>query len=112
MAESVLVKDNPLGGENYYIPFTDEFEQMLISSERYACGRMSYIVGDTIRYIKRFLPFLSDRCITIMIHDIAEENAMCERSGGKIKMGMESDHQAWLAFKADLEKEQEARKAN
>lgn len=112
MAEKVIVTDSPLSGKQYHVALDRNFEQMLISAERYACGRMSYIVGDTISYIKALLPLLSDKCIAVMLRDIDEENAMCERSGGKVKMGMESDHQAWLAFKADLEKEQEARKAN
>ena len=86
-----------------------DFEEMLISAERYACGRMSYIVGTTIGYIKALLPKLSVWCVKVMSRDIAEELALCERSEGKVKLGMDSDHQAWVRFKADLDEELQRR---
>ena len=88
-----------------YVPFDRDFEQMLISAERYACGRMTYIVSDTINYITLLLPLLSVWCLKVMRADIAEESALCERSGGKVKMGMESDHNAWMMLKSDIEEE-------
>lgn len=92
-------------GKLKHVPLDRDLEQMLISAERYACGRMSYVVGDTIRYITFLIPHLSEWCIKVMVNDIQSEIDMCERSGGKVMMGMESDHAAWLAFKEKLDGE-------
>ena len=50
-----------------------DFESMLISAERYAMGRRTYIVSDTVNYITSLLPNLSDWCILCMKYDIASE---------------------------------------
>lgn len=107
-----VVTDSPLRGKLYHVPLDRDFEEMLISAERYACGRMSYIVIDTIAYIKELLPLLSGHCITIMIQDIEEEIAMCERIGRNRKLRMECDHQAWISFKNELKKQLEKREKN
>lgn len=106
----IIVTDDPLRGRLFNIPLDRDFEHTLISAERYACGRMSYIVSDTINYIKALLPNLSVWCLSVMSRDIAEESALCDRSGGKVKMGMDSDHKAWLDFKKDIDAELERRR--
>ena len=61
------------------IPFDKSFEQMLISAERYAFGRRTYIVSDTVNYILSLLPFLSDWCVTILFNDIDREFETAKR---------------------------------
>lgn len=87
------------------IELNKSLEQMLISAERYACGRRTYIVDDTIRYITPLIPKLSAWCIDIMLFDMKTEFDMVERSGGKILLGDASDHKAWELFRLALEAE-------
>lgn len=90
------------------VPFNRDFEQMLISAERYALGRATYIVSSTVNYIAGFRKELSDWCIGIIIQDINSELEMCERMNRMI--GMQCDHNNWLWLKNVLEDEQEKRK--
>ena len=55
------------------VPINTDFEQILISAERYAIGRASYLPPDTIQYIRVLLPYLSKRCLVVMSRDIEEE---------------------------------------
>ena len=69
-------------------------EQMLISAVRYALGRMSYIVGDTCRFVASIKDKLSQNCINIIIRDIEEELEMYHRAG--MTLGMDFDERTWL----------------
>ena len=84
------------------------FEEMLISAERYACGRRTYVVHDTVTYILGLLPFLSDWCIGVMLHDMEQEFAMYEKSDDWL--GDPCDTANWKYFREVLEKEFARRK--
>lgn len=58
----------------YQVPIDDDFQQMLVSALRYALTRNSYIVGMTIEYIGRRMPFMDKKYLAIMSRDIDEEN--------------------------------------
>ena len=97
----IVVTPDPLVGKRMNIPLDKDFEQMLISAERYACGRMTYIVSDTIRYIDALIPHLSDWCLCIMMRDICNSNGA--------KMGMECDRREWLLLEQSIVAELERR---
>lgn len=85
---------------------------MLISAERYACGRRTYIVKETVDYILSLLPNLSDWCITVMQNDMKSEFDMAERSGLKDMLGDPCDYKQWVKFRAALNEEMTRRKTN
>lgn len=68
----------------------DELNTLLICSERYACGRATYIVGDIVEIISDFYDggWLFDNTIQVMIKDIES----CIAAG---RAGMECDVKAW-----------------
>ena len=85
-------------------------EEMLISAERYACGRKTYIVHDTVTYILGLLPFLSDWCIGVMLEDMRGKFTMYERSDGWFGLGDSCDIADWKYFRETLQNEQDKRK--
>lgn len=64
------------------------YEQIIISAERYALGRMTYIVELTVNYILEQIEFdkLSDRCLDIIAEDIRQAK----------DLGMECDKKCWI----------------
>ena len=65
-----------------------DYEQIIISAERYALGRMTYIVELTVNYILEQIKFdkLSDTCLAIIADDI--RNAK--------DLGMDCDKKCWI----------------
>lgn len=65
-----------------------DYEQIVISAERYALGRMTYIVEITVNYILKEIEYdkLSDRCLSVIAEDIRN----------KKNLGMECDEKLWL----------------
>lgn len=65
-----------------------DYEHMIISAERYALGRMTYIVSLTVNYILKEIEEekLSDSCLDVIAEDI--------RSAGNY--GMECDKKQWI----------------
>lgn len=65
-----------------------DYEHIVISAERYALGRMTYIVELTVNYILQEIEDgkLSDRCLDIIRKDIKEAK----------DYGMDCDKQQWL----------------
>ena len=65
-----------------------DYEQMIISAERYALGRMTYIVTVTVNYILKEIDEdkLSDGCLDIIAEDIRSAR----------NLGMECDKEQWL----------------
>jgi len=63
---------------------TDNLQNIYISALRYALGRRSYIVSDTVNTLMKVE--LSEQTIGVMIRDIEE----CE------DYGMEMDKEEWL----------------
>lgn len=89
------------------VPLNTSLEQMLISAVRYACGRRTYIVSDTVSYIRDLIPQLSDWCISVLIRDfeanIEMEGRVPEHSG--MIWGAEQDRKQWMSLFADLKSE-------
>ena len=65
-----------------------DYEQIIISAERYALGRMTYIVEITVNYILQEIEDdkLSDSCLNIIRKDIKSAKSY----------GMECDKELWL----------------
>ena len=86
---------------NGYVMHDQRFEQMLISAERYACGRRTYIVADTVQYIASLLPMLSDWCIGVMLEDMRSQTEYASRVEDSA-FGDPCDQKYWSVFKAKL----------
>ena len=76
------------------IPINDRFSKMMVSAVRYALGRRTYIVLDTVNYIKSVLPYL--RRNDIHVTDIIEAE-------GEHRLGDECDVHDWLSLKEYIE---------
>ena len=65
-----------------------DYEQIIISAERYALGRMTYIVELTVNYILQEIEDdkLSDSCLDVIREDINSTK----------KLGMDCDKKLWL----------------
>ncbi len=65
-----------------------DYEQIVISAERYALGRMTYIVSLTVDYILQEIEHdkLSDRCLDVIAEDIRQAK----------NLGMDCDKKQWL----------------
>ena len=65
-----------------------DYEQIVISAERYALGRMTYIVEITVNYILEEIENdkLSDKCLNIIAEDIRQAK----------NLGMECDKKWWI----------------
>lgn len=107
--KKLIVTDTALG-KLKNVPLDRDLEQMIISAERYACGRMSYIVGTTVDYILSLLPHLSDWCIGVMQNDMKSEFDMYERAPNLKNLGMDCDYRQWVRFREALDAEMERRK--
>lgn len=81
-----------------HVKINERFEQMIISAERYAFGRRSYIVGYTIDYILSLLPSLSDWCINILYSDIKSQFDTAERIKDYRHFGDNCDLKDWRRF--------------
>ena len=91
------------------VPLCEKLEQMIISAERYAFGRRTYIVSDTCSYIGGLLPRLSDWCLSILGQDIESELKRAERIGSFEYWGDECDRKQWATFWKKLTEEIERR---
>lgn len=78
------------------IPASDRFSEMMVSAVRYALGRRTYIVHDTVNYIKSVLPYLRRNDIHIIYTDIIEAE-------GEHRLGDECDVHDWLSLKEYIE---------
>lgn len=65
-----------------------DYEQMIVSAERYALGRMTYIVEITVNYILQEIENdkLSDSCLDVIREDIKSARSY----------GMECDKELWF----------------
>lgn len=79
-------------------PEDERFGEMMASAVRYALGRMSYIVGDTVGYIKPLVPYLSDKTLDVISTDI-------ENHADFYDLGMEQDKEKWLDLYATIKAE-------
>lgn len=60
--------------ERKLVVFDRDFENMLISAERYACGRRTYIVKATVDYIMRFVEDISTNTLLVMLGDFVQKH--------------------------------------
>lgn len=74
-----------------------DISMILVSAERYALGRRTYIVGWTCEIIKKNMHLLSDKDKAVMIRDL--ENP--------ISYGDECDKNEWMLLLNELRKENE-----
>lgn len=72
-----------------------DYEQMIISAERYALGRMTYIVEATVNYLLQEIEDdkLSDQCLNVIAEDIETARSY----------GMECDKNNWLKLLKRIE---------
>lgn len=65
-----------------------DYEHIVISAERYALGRMTYIVELTVNYILQEIEDdkLSDRCLDVIAEDLRHTKSY----------GMECDKKLWI----------------
>lgn len=72
-----------------------DYEHIIISAERYALGRMTYIVELTVNYILQEIEDnkLSDSCLNIIRKDIKEAR----------DYGMDCDKKQWLKLLKKIE---------
>lgn len=104
--ETVIIK--PLKSDSdelKLIPVDDMFCEMMNWAVRYALGRRTYAVSDTVGYVLRVLKLLDDQTIYVMLRDIEEQ----EKIGN---LGHECDAVEWMKLKESIEKEIERRKNN
>lgn len=74
-----------------------DISAMLLSAERYALGRQTYIVDWTCKFISNNLHLILERDKKIMIRDIREQN--------KYGYGQQTDKERWLKLLSILEKD-------
>lgn len=82
----------------------ENFQEMLVSAERYALGRMTYIVGLTVDYISPLIKSLDMKYINIMIDDITGHS--------DLGYGMDMDEEEWEKLLSRLRAERERRFKN
>lgn len=72
-----------------------DYEHIVISAERYALGRMTYIVELTVNYILEEIENdeLSDRCLDVIREDINSAK----------NLGMDCDKKEWLKLLNKIE---------
>ena len=73
----------------------EDYEHIVISAERYALGRMTYIVELTVNYIMQEIEDnkLSDQCLVIMRNDIKKTK----------NYGMQCDKEQWMKLLKRIE---------
>lgn len=91
-------------GMNEQVPLDDDFEQILISAERYALGRRTGIVSLTVRYIRCLIPRLSNKTLAILLRDMNEQKRL-----GK-SFGLDFDEAEWVQLMHEIESELGERK--
>lgn len=72
-----------------------DYEHIIISAERYALGRMTYIVELTVNYVLQEIEDnkLSDSCLNVIRKDIKEAR----------DYGMDCDKKQWLKLLKRIE---------
>ena len=85
------------------ITITDnEFQQFIIYAERYAIGRMTYVPSAVNDIIIKYLPFITNNTLGVLILDI-------ELEADRDMLGMDFDKKMWLALLDTLKNERDRR---
>ena len=95
----------------HQLNLSEKLEMLLIGAERYACGRRTYIVSETVNYLISILPKLSDHTLRVFKQDMDSTKQMAERSSDKI-WGDECDLRDWMRFADSVEREIDRREAD
>lgn len=82
----------------------DEFQQFIIYAERYAIGRMTYVPSEVNNIILKYLPFIANNTLGVLIQDI-------ELEANREMLGMDFDKKMWLALLDTLKNERDRRKS-
>lgn len=96
------------------LPLDDLMEQMIISAERYALGRMTYTVSDTVNFILPLVPFITTHTLRVLEMDFQRAESESKRRSDNFAgmdfdiWGVEWDKRAWFelwgAVKSELER--------
>lgn len=78
------------------VPCDERFSEMMVSAVRYALGRRTYIVYDTVNYIVHVLPYLKRNDIKVIYTDIVEAES-------ENRLGDECDVEDWMYLKKRIE---------
>lgn len=98
------------------LPLDDLMEQMIISAERYALGRMTYTVSDTVGFILPLVPFLTTSTLWVLDMDFQRAESENKRRSDNFAgmgfdvWGMDYDKKMW--FRLWKAVKQELRKRN
>lgn len=109
------MKDKKLGRRMpQYLPksvgIDDDFEEILISAERYSLGRMTYVVSDYVWYVTPLVPYLSDKTLDILLHDLIDRSMRVDPENPDFNpWGMPQDEKEWKKLWKAIEDEQKRR---
>lgn len=83
----------------------DVLSRIVVAAERYACGRMTYVVSASATAIVRYAGFLSPEQKDGIISDIKEraDSEPISPGSGITALGMDCDRRTWLAVVSALE---------
>lgn len=86
----------------------EEQVTLFLQSVRYAFGRMSYAVSDTVDIVIKFWPTLSPKVKTLIKRDLLEaisDDDSSRENGHKYhRLGMDMDRQSWDRLLAHIQK--------
>lgn len=71
------------------------FNMLVISSFRYALGRMTYIVGETVDFLSSYKSEINVETLRLIIREIEEAK----------NLGMKMDEEDWLRLRDILKQE-------
>nr|DAU85600.1 MAG TPA: hypothetical protein [Caudoviricetes sp.] len=78
------------------VPCDEQFSEMMVFAARYAIGRRTYAVSDTVNYIAHVLPYLRRNDIKVIYKDIVEAES-------ENRLGDECDVESWMYLKKRIE---------
>ncbi len=78
------------------VPCDEQFSEMMVFAARYAIGRRTYAVSDTVNYIAHVLPYLTRNDINVIYTDIVEAES-------ENRLGDECDVEDWMYLKKRIE---------
>ena len=96
----------------------DLMEKMIISAERYALGRMTYIVSDTVDFILPLVPHLDTSTLSVLEADFRRMEAENKRHDddfagmGFDAWGMDYDKKRWFDLWEAVKRELKRRSEN
>lgn len=90
------------------LPLDDLMEQIIISAERYALGRMTYSVSDTVAFILPLVPSLTTQTLRVLEMDFQRVESENERRSDDFAgmdfdlWGMEQDKEQWFRLRKSV----------